>query len=424
MINFNEKGQQEVIAESGVENNLVERDPFSLDNNLEDIKAETAKIGRALLDQSLENVRNDFTSFSEIIANDGEAVTELGLIKTETESGILAQEKIFLAELEALNVDGTENSGVKLEGVSEKELNHEEETLRLISSAYKNIKALERDLKNLSNKDEIKKTNLRQLLSENTSLLENSEATYKSVLADRVRESFKNKPDMTPARALNEIIIPGLSAMEKEKAAALPGKDFSIFTRGLEIINSYLPKGKVAQTLTVAGIMTIASLAMSSAPSVGLAVYLGCKLGRSLIGSYVGEKVSDIVEKQIDKRADRKKEADIEKIDFTKEDINNAINQLVDLGGANLKSEKNQLLLKNFAKISTHIVAAGATVAGLEIAQLGVESLLSGAETASGAAGDASLKTLASKSFFACSVDAGQDLVEDKVVDFVTKNRR
>jgi len=421
MRKFENNNQQKEKTKPDQIETVFENDPFSPENNLEDIKNEAVNRGEVLINESFDKLNKNFEYFSEIIGPDLQSHTELEVIKSETEHDILSQNSTFQVEIEAvipkIDSDGNilENS---LDEKQDKELNRPELILSLIKDAYAKINFYEKELKNCSNKDAGSQELLQQWLAENKSLLENSETAYKNMLGDRVKESFQNKPGMTPVRALNEIIVPGLSILEKEKAAALPAKDFRIFQKGLDAINFYMPQGKVARTLTVAGIMTIASLALSSAPTVGVAVYLGCKLGRSLVGSYVGEKVSNIVEKQIDKHAEKKKEEDIEKINFSHEDINNSVNKLIELGGKNLKSQKNQAMLKNFAKISTHIAVAGVTVSSLEIAELGLNSFSSGGAELNNVAGS-SFKTLAAQTFFACSKDVVQDMVADKVIDKV-----
>ncbi|MEI7620800.1 MAG: hypothetical protein WCJ57_04515 [Candidatus Falkowbacteria bacterium] len=405
MTNFeNKKNQQEEISNN---QETLEKDPLNPENAWEDIKNEVENQGETAVNKSKSEVNTDFEGFLNASGSEAGPKAELEAIKMETEAKIVDQENIFNKEIEALD----EQPDNKMEGA--------EGHLASVKSNYAESKSLEKELKDC--KDPVKKFELEYRLKDKKESLEKSEAAYKNSLGEKVKEGFKNDPEMNSAKALKEIIIPGLSALEQEKLNALPPKEQNLVQKGMQVVGKYLPKGKWARTITVASVIAIASVALAPAATGSLSLYLGAKIGRSLAGSIVGEKVSEMVEHGMTKRSEKRQAENLEKINFSKEDINNSVNRLMELGETNLKDEKTQEKIKKYVKIGTHIAVAGATMAGLELAEMGIHSAVgkaaeAGAEASSHAA-EASMKTLAAEAFLVSSKHAGMDLAVDKVVE-------
>jgi len=385
--------------------------PSTAEDNWEDIKNKSEAQGEAMISQAENEIDQNFDSFSSALASETGPVADLETIRAEAAAEIAAQKKNFNEEINSLDEK------------QESPANSPEKSLAAVKDAYLETKNLEKAIKKCS--DPTQKLELQNQLAEKKSQLENSEASYKSLLSDKVKEGFQNDPEMSKSKALKEIIIPGLSALEQQKFNALPPDEQSFLQKGMQFAGKYLPKSKLARTLTVAGVVAVASMALSPAAGGSVVLYLGAKIGRSLAGSFVGEKVSEVVEKQIDKRSEKRQAENLEKINFSKEDINNSVDKLMELGDATLKGEKTREKLKNFVKIGTHIAFAGATMAGLELAEVGIEALHSGAEGAAKSAAEGaaeySAKTLAAEAFLVSCKHAGIDLAGEKAVEGITE---
>lgn len=396
MINHEIQNKQEEIKNTEKPESALEHDPLSPENDWEDIKNTVEIQGEAAVEETKEAVVKSFEDFLNAASSEAGPAAELEAIKTETEAKIVAQEQKFNEEINSLDE--------KPEG----QIDNPEGSLESVKSTYAETKQLEKEIKDC--KDPAQKLELQSRLEEKKGSLEKSEAVYKALLGEKVKESLKNDPEMTAGKALKEIIIPGLSALEQEKFNALPPKEQNIVQKSLQAVGKYLPKGKVARTVTVASLVAVTSLAIGPGATGGLAMYLGAKIGRSLAGSFVGEKVSEAVEKGMAKRSEKRQERKLEKVDFSKEEINDSVNRLMELGEANLKDEKTQEKLKKFVKLGTHIAVAGATMAGLELAEMGLHGALASAEAS----------TLAAEAFLVSSKHAGIDLASEKVVERAT----
>lgn len=405
MPNFENKNKQEEINVFPTSELSPEKDPLSPENSWEDIKNEVESRGEAAVSESLGNINRDFENFLMATKSEAGPAAELETIKAEAEAKVAEKKGDFKGKLESL------------EEAPDNKAESQEDHLNSVKANYAEAKALEKELKDC--KDPVKKFELEYRLKDKKDALEKSEAAYKSSLGEKVKEGFKNDPEMNQAKALKEIILPGLNTLEQEKINALPVKEKNLIQKALQIAGKHLPKGKLARTLTVASAIAVASVALGPAAAGSLPVYLGAKIGRSLAGSFVGEKVSEMVEHGMNKKSEKRQAENLEKMNFSKEDIDNLVDELVKMGEAELKSQKVQDKIKKFVKIGTHIAVAGATMAGLELAEMGIHHAVAGAAEASVEAGShaAGASTLAAEAFVVSSKHAGLDLAVDKTVE-------